>query len=197
MWKVHSAWPCRWDQLSLSGWCWGRSISQPIPSCSGWGHTCCHGWATWHSTCLLRAFDHGTHKENTGKGPFRLSLCHTDHRGRAIACLTLCGVVILKQRIPKMGSGKILSSGVGCWGCSGLTGWGCVLHQSPVAGPPPEEEWTVAGGWHMIMSIIVLTCSQTELCRCAWVSLLKFTLILTCLCVTVKHSHCKQTHRAE
>lgn len=31
----------------------------------------------------VSAFDHGTHKENTGKGPFKLSLFHTDHRGRA------------------------------------------------------------------------------------------------------------------
>lgn len=61
------------------------------------------------------AFDHGTREENTGKGPFRLSLLHTDHRGRAMTCLTV-SVVGLAGPIansPKGGFKKDLE--LRCW----------------------------------------------------------------------------------
>lgn len=61
------------------------------------------------------ASDHGTREENTGKGPFRLSLLHTDHRGRAMTCLTI-SVVGLAGPIansPKGGFKKDLE--LRCW----------------------------------------------------------------------------------
>lgn len=63
----------------------------------------------------LAALDRGTCKENTGKSPFRLSnLPHWPQRHSHDLLDHLC-CCFLKQAIPKMGSGKILSSGVG-WG---------------------------------------------------------------------------------
>lgn len=92
--------------------------NQSLPAQDGDSRVATAGQRVQHVSApdhLLSACDHGTRKENTGKGLFRLSLCHTDHRGRAIACLTVCAGVTLKQAIPKVGSGKILSWGVG-WG---------------------------------------------------------------------------------
>lgn len=82
--------------------------------------------------------------------------------------------------------------------CSSLIAYHCLLHQATVAVPPAEEVtsyiWLAHQNEQKLHKYYVV--AQTGLCRCIWISLLKFTLILTCLLVkvaVVKHILSKLT----